>query len=224
MQSVASSGRTVLVVSHNMGLIESLCRRAIWLERGRIQSLGRTHEVVTEYATTKLLAEPQNLRERARTGLHSFARFVSLEILSPDGTRSRDVKMGARVTLRMGIEADRPIRKPWVALQIRSQFDQLLSHIANREAGFELGPIEGNCTVTCHIESMNLLPDRYFVDLILADMSNTLYDRVAAASFFDVRSADVLGTGMPMGKEYGMVFFPTRWELTTVESNDSSRK
>ena len=38
MQSVAESGRTVLLVSHNLGLIESLCHRAILLDAGQITS------------------------------------------------------------------------------------------------------------------------------------------------------------------------------------------
>ena len=39
------------------------------------------------------------------------------------------------------------------------------------------------------------------------------YGEVSAAAYCDVRSEDVLETGMPLGKEYGVVFFPTHWEL-----------
>ena len=34
------------------------------------------------------------------------------------------------------------------------------------------------------------------------------------AGYFDVRSADVMGTGMPMDKDYGLVFFDTKWEVS----------
>jgi lipopolysaccharide transport system ATP-binding protein len=34
MRSVANSGRTVLLVAHNLALIESLCQSAVWLDRG----------------------------------------------------------------------------------------------------------------------------------------------------------------------------------------------
>src|SRR5213079_2252503 len=42
-------GRTVLFVSHNMGVITSLCPAAMWLDRGFIRKRGAAREVVGEY-------------------------------------------------------------------------------------------------------------------------------------------------------------------------------
>jgi lipopolysaccharide transport system ATP-binding protein len=44
MEEVSRSGRTVLIVSHNMTVIEGLCERAILLEKGRVAKIGNTHE------------------------------------------------------------------------------------------------------------------------------------------------------------------------------------
>jgi lipopolysaccharide transport system ATP-binding protein len=49
MSSVASEGRTVLFVSHNMQPIQSLCKRAVHLERGRIVNDGDPRSVVAHY-------------------------------------------------------------------------------------------------------------------------------------------------------------------------------
>jgi lipopolysaccharide transport system ATP-binding protein len=49
MGEVASQGRTVLFVSHNMGAVSRLCRRCIWLDRGQIRKDGPTDAVVTSY-------------------------------------------------------------------------------------------------------------------------------------------------------------------------------
>ncbi len=40
---------TVIIVSHNMTLIETLCARAIWLEQGSIASDGPASQVVSRY-------------------------------------------------------------------------------------------------------------------------------------------------------------------------------
>jgi ABC-type polysaccharide/polyol phosphate transport system ATPase subunit len=40
---------TVLLVSHSMDDIHRSCDRAIWLDRGRIRSMGRADEVAAEY-------------------------------------------------------------------------------------------------------------------------------------------------------------------------------
>ena len=49
MKDSASSGRTVLFVSHNMTAMRSLCSRVIWLENGRVRMMGATQEVVNAY-------------------------------------------------------------------------------------------------------------------------------------------------------------------------------
>jgi len=49
MEDVAKEGRTVLFVSHNMGMITSLCKRAILLEEGRLVTDGPASETVMAY-------------------------------------------------------------------------------------------------------------------------------------------------------------------------------
>jgi len=49
MQDVAGEGRTVLFVSHNMAMINSLCQRAIVLERGAVQHDASASEAVLAY-------------------------------------------------------------------------------------------------------------------------------------------------------------------------------
>jgi lipopolysaccharide transport system ATP-binding protein len=49
MGSVASEGRTVLFVSHNMIAIQSLCQRVIWMDTGQIKEQGAVSEIVNNY-------------------------------------------------------------------------------------------------------------------------------------------------------------------------------
>ncbi len=49
MQDVGRDGRTVLLVSHNMGSIASLCKRAICLDRGQVIADGLSGDVIFEY-------------------------------------------------------------------------------------------------------------------------------------------------------------------------------
>lgn len=51
MNDVASQGRTLLFVSHNMGLVSSLCQRAILLEEGTLRMDTGVSEAVLSYYT-----------------------------------------------------------------------------------------------------------------------------------------------------------------------------
>ncbi len=49
MEDVSSHGRTVLIVSHNMGTITSLCSRAVVLDGGQLVANGAASQVVVQY-------------------------------------------------------------------------------------------------------------------------------------------------------------------------------
>jgi len=39
----------VVVASHDLNLVRQRCDRALWLESGRMQALGKAHEVADTY-------------------------------------------------------------------------------------------------------------------------------------------------------------------------------
>ena len=49
MSEFGREGRTVVFVSHDLGSINQVCQRAIWLEGGRIRADGRSAEIVDQY-------------------------------------------------------------------------------------------------------------------------------------------------------------------------------
>lgn len=49
MEDVGNQGRTVLFVSHNMGVISQLCNACVWLESGKIRDIGKTSDIVSSY-------------------------------------------------------------------------------------------------------------------------------------------------------------------------------
>src|SRR5207253_2771530 len=50
IDTVAKTGRTVLLVSHNMASVQRLCARAILLEGGRLRAEGSSHEILEKYS------------------------------------------------------------------------------------------------------------------------------------------------------------------------------
>src|SRR5439155_25058033 len=49
MGEVATEGRTVLFVSHNMGSIRSLCPNSLWIDGGKLMRRGPSHDVIDAY-------------------------------------------------------------------------------------------------------------------------------------------------------------------------------
>jgi lipopolysaccharide transport system ATP-binding protein len=49
MKDVATGGRTVLFVSHNMGAVQTLCSQGLLLNRGRLEQAGPVRETIQKY-------------------------------------------------------------------------------------------------------------------------------------------------------------------------------
>jgi lipopolysaccharide transport system ATP-binding protein len=49
MEEAGKEGRTILFVSHNMGVISQLCSTCVWLDKGKIKDIGETSSVVNAY-------------------------------------------------------------------------------------------------------------------------------------------------------------------------------
>lgn len=49
MKEVGKTGRTILFVSHNTGILNAICQKTILLEKGNLIDFGNTSEIITKY-------------------------------------------------------------------------------------------------------------------------------------------------------------------------------
>jgi lipopolysaccharide transport system ATP-binding protein len=100
-------GRTILFVSHNMAAIQSLCKKCILIEKGKVKSIGNTEDVVNEY----LNGNSENGMER----IWSSDKRPGNDIVSLISTRliNRDKKTLAYVYSNMdvGVEIVYEVKK-----------------------------------------------------------------------------------------------------------------
>ena len=102
MGDVATEGRTVLFVSHNLVAVQSLCRRAVWLEGGLLKDCGESGQVVAEYLSTahknKTEAEwasPESAPGNDKVRIHKVA--VRPEPGRPDGSITMESPLALEV-------------------------------------------------------------------------------------------------------------------------------
>jgi lipopolysaccharide transport system ATP-binding protein len=114
MQDIASTqGRTVIFVSHNLGILQSLCNRAIVLEHGRNGFSGNAHDSVRFYLReSNLQAEVQESNDWFRTGSLE-ARILSVRLEDGRGSPQTQFRMGEPLVIvvkaRFSAEIQNPI-------------------------------------------------------------------------------------------------------------------
>jgi lipopolysaccharide transport system ATP-binding protein len=210
---LTGEGRTVMLVSHNMGMVRSFSSRAVLLDRGRIVSGGETDEVISAYHRSLETVGAGYGFNGDSTGKEVW--FSSAAILNSAGEAVNEVPCGESVKLRFEFKAasEKAVEKPWIGFRIHSSQGHLISHVANREAGFDLPPVGDGSTVVCRIDELNLIPGEYTVSFGISDTNRKDLDRVEGGLSFTVTPFDVFGSGMLPSSKQGEVFFRSSWSL-----------
>ncbi len=101
MKSVSGEGRTVLFVSHNMGAIQNLCNRAVYLKNGMMINSGPTDSIISEY-----LSQEDKLIDRVNyeENLTTPAQFISLELIDENNNPNSTFKCGEKLKLKTSIK------------------------------------------------------------------------------------------------------------------------
>jgi lipopolysaccharide transport system ATP-binding protein len=95
MGDVATQGRTVLLVSHQLAAIEGLCHRCIWLEDGQVAMEGAPSETISAYLRVILDHKGTDLASDTidRTG-SGKARITGFHLEDDEGRRMPSVQSG----------------------------------------------------------------------------------------------------------------------------------
>jgi lipopolysaccharide transport system ATP-binding protein len=98
-------GRTVLFVSHQIGMVSSLCSKAILLEAGTITASGNPSEVINKYFHSSGAAPHViDYREGGRAPGDSLGRLVYACIEDGTGTPIEEIDIRRPFTVRMDFE------------------------------------------------------------------------------------------------------------------------
>src|SRR6266851_6104306 len=85
MGEVASGGRTIVFVSHQLNQIRRLCQKVIWLDQGKIFQVGPTSQVAGAYEASMMNRADGLGQVKGAPEVHNG--FVSWEIVEPRGEK-----------------------------------------------------------------------------------------------------------------------------------------
>jgi lipopolysaccharide transport system ATP-binding protein len=180
-------GRTVLFVSHNMGVVTSLCPLAIWLDCGSIRRQGAARKVIADYLARGIPNQDRlvKLDELPREYVDGEARLrlQCIEWLC-DMPLQHEAPLKARIHFKT--------RSPVESLSFTVGFShlegaRLLSYDSN--LGNEFRPSQsrpGTYSVDIEVGSLPLVPGIYNMDLICRSGDSHDLDYIPAAVQLEV--------------------------------------
>ena len=214
MGEVAQKGRTVLFVSHNMGVIQSLCNTGILLENGQITFKGPTQQAVMKYlSSVEQLQKKPIVARQDRVGGDTF-RFKRVQFLNPETMIPwRTLVSGQRVVVRIDYEnsSSQSTEDVGIGISFQNANNVHLFACRSRAVGVTLrvGPGEGY--TDCVIPKWPFKAGHYTYHLY-AERRDTTLDHVTDAGSLDVEASDYYGSGyLPASGQPGVLIDYT-WE------------
>jgi lipopolysaccharide transport system ATP-binding protein len=208
MDDVAQQGRTVLFVSHNMGLMQTLCERGLLIDQGTVRTDATISETVNAFLQTLERARVSSLVERTDRKGHGRIRFVNVEVLGGTNGSSRPIVTGSPMRFVFHINGRLPGMK--CGFELFNQVGQVLVGFNSSLCGPDDKVDDGiGGTFVCEVDSLLLRPGRYRLNCALVG-DNVLQDSVEAAAVFDVHEGLIDGRPAKYNSRIH-VLMPHRW-------------
>ena len=211
MGNVAKEGRTILFVSHNMGAISSLCKWAVVLAGGRVETIGDVSAAVATYLkgpdadyTSESLIDHPNRKPGFEPMLTSFHMELDGDV----------AYYGRPLRVRIGYQFDRRVAVPQFCVLVRDIAGvRAFTLVSDYQPNSIPETLDGSGEVECTIESLPLLPGDYTIDLMLWQPGQKLDDIEDVAKFRVDWLERELGQ-FNWNSGMGLVYVDASWRLS----------
>jgi ABC-type polysaccharide/polyol phosphate transport system ATPase subunit len=223
IEEMLAAGRTVLMVSHSLSLIEGLCDRVLWLEAGRTRMVGEPRRVVDAYRQSvaedegrahleaKDEREAEEAEEQAEPDGSSPERWGSraaeihkVRLLDSEGAERYHFHSGETVIFEINAEAASPLDDFVFGVAVATPRGMECWGTNTDLAGYTPATFTGSTTVRLICPQLRLAAGEYLVDVAVHARDGAPYDYHRRHLSFSVTS-DTESAG---------VYLPeNRWEF-----------
>ena len=120
MKDVATGGRTVLFVSHNMPAVQRLCSRLVLLQAGTITRIGNPTDLITEYLGENHSLAASWTRPSA-AGPATHPEILQISILNSKGAVTPQIYADESFAVRICLRAEKCYDSLQIAIRFTNQ-------------------------------------------------------------------------------------------------------
>jgi len=211
MEEVGKTGRTVLLVSHNLGVIQNLCHKTYLFDKGNLIYAGRTNEVIEQYVLSFNSYNKKQCYDRSIFSENKNLRISNFKIFVGEN-ESTTAQCGRPMDFEITYQSIEHLKYIVVHIVIDTPLGEHVLCLGTDFTGttFERPPSQGK--VICKLLKCSLMPGVYITSVYLkANGSDILSDALLDAFKFDVIDGDYFGSGKLPPKTYGKVLVPHNW-------------
>lgn len=217
-----NDGVTIVLVSHSLGLVQTMCDRVAWFDRGHLMAEGPAVEVVSSYLKVVNAKEVERLEgedphiptpddggSRRGTG---EVRFTDVALLDDAGTRSMFGATDSPLRVRMEYEVAEEVEHPVFGVSIRHESGTLIALTTTFADNVRTGVAKGPGAVELHLDRLGLLNGNYTISVYAIDRHQQhTFDEIERAFPLHVRGEATLGHD-------GLIEIPSTWHFEGIDA------
>ena len=227
LQEIKKAGTTIVIVSHSMEQLYSICDRLIWIEKGlvredgipkqvgthyldsmeeeRLEKLAQESKIVLKNLDQSMLSLADQIHPEAKRDGSQEVHYTRVEVYDQNMKKCRSFNTGDSLIVKFDYETklDHPsvnFNMDFVKDNWQYQYGSCFT-----KAGDPLPVLNKKGTVTFKIDALMLLPGRYYLDMGINGSAGELYDNVR--QIFQITVRDYVTD------EFGPCTFAHKWSI-----------
>ena len=221
-----ASGKTIILVSHDLAAVEKICDRVFLLHDGKFVAQGKAVDVISEYHRIIYGKEKGKIRPEEKEPVKEEAalpqeapppprpdrwgsgevEISGIEFLNEQGTQCNVFKTGDFVRVRIHYNAHQRIEKPVFGTAFYREDGLHINGPNTKTSDYIIDYIQGKGFIDHIIPALPLLAGVYFLTTAIVDFPCLqTYDHWHRGFRFSVIESDKIK------ERSGLVYIPSRW-------------
>lgn len=191
MKDFRTSGKTMVIISHDLPTITSVSDRILFLEQGTVHGIGTPSGIVEDYQ--EFVRRKQAMGAQRLWGTQE-AVIEEVVLADAAGTKTDRFKSGEAVVARVRYSAKRPIESPVFGFAMSDLNGRIVYGNNTQIEKFKIPLINGRGEIVLRIENLSLAQGSYLLSFSIHSedhltnycrLDNTYEIRITADSGFE---------------------------------------
>ena len=176
MREMLNSGVTIVLVSHNISLIQGLCKRVILLDKGKVLKEGASDEVIPYYQDVVYKKRTEEIKrkmslqyDKVSINTEAAVKILDVSVCDSNSEEKATFSVGEPISIKVAYEAHEKIESPVFSLDIIRADGVLCCSSNTKNSGLSIKNIKDKGTINIDLGKINLAPGIYLPKISVWD-------------------------------------------------------
>ncbi|MFH0731643.1 MAG: ABC transporter ATP-binding protein [Candidatus Omnitrophota bacterium] len=168
MRELLNTGATIVLVSHNLSLIQNMCKRVILLDKGETVKEGSPDGVIPYYQNIVYRKSEEELKRKfistsyeVKPNAETLVKILNVSLFDGQYNSKENFQIGESISLEIEYESKGKIENPIFSLDIIRADGVLCCSSNTADNGFSMPNIQNKGKVRVELGKISLAPGVY---------------------------------------------------------------